>query len=202
MCHSSVQDLDSSTAEAASKERQLLIDSRRYAHENRWISWWHLLSTSALLLGLVACVGFTTGVWLRSACSLLIALTLVRMFIIYHDFLHQAIFKDSLIAAVVLNFYGHLMLTPPTVWKRSHDHHHRHNSKMFGASIGSFPIMTTSTYEAASALERWEYRVARSPWIIVCGYLTVFLFGMCIQPLLCDFRKNVRVLAHWGCISA
>ena len=196
---------DTSTHHLASTERQLLIDSRKYASENRWVSWWHLLSTITLLSVLVGVIFFSTGLWLRSACSLLIALTLVRLFIIYHDFLHQAIFKDSPIAAAVLKFYGHLMLTPPEVWKRSHDHHHRHNSKMFGASIGSFPIMTISNYLAATRAERLEYRLARSPWVIVFGYLTVFLFGMCIYPLLCDFKKNVLVLGtlvlHFGLIA-
>ena len=189
----------------ADSERQLLIDSRKYATENRWVSWWHLLSTVAVLVSLVAIVAGSSGLLLRSACSLLISLTLVRMFILYHDFLHNAIFKNSRLAGGILSFYGHLMLTPPAVWKRSHDHHHRHNSKMFGASIGSFPIMTITGYRSATKLQRFEYRLARSPFIILFGYFTVFLFGMCIYPLLCDFKKNILVLGtlllHFGVIA-
>lgn len=159
-----------------------------------------------LLISLVGCISFTSGIWLRSACSFLIALTFVRLFIIYHDFLHQAIFKGSSLASAILKLYGHLMLTPPEVWKRSHDHHHRHNSKMFGASIGSFPIMTTANYQSATMLQKFEYRLARSPMVILFGYFTVFLFGMCIYPLICDFKKNLRVLGtlllHFGVIAA
>ncbi|MFO1065272.1 MAG: fatty acid desaturase [Pirellulales bacterium] len=138
---------------------------------------------------------------IRSACSLVIGLTLVRMFILYHDYLHQTIFKDSIVAGSLLKFYGHLMLTPPTIWRRTHDHH-RHNSKIFGASIGSFPVMTTSGYLGASRAERLEYRMARSVWIIVFGYFTVFLFGMCLNPLLNDARRNLQVVGtlvlHFG----
>lgn len=120
------------------------------------------------------------------------------MFILYHDFLHQSIFKDSWVATFILHVYGNLMLTPPGVWKRSHDHHHRHNSKIFGASIGSFPIMTTTTYLSSTSSQQLEYRIARSPWVIVFGYVTVFLFGMCVHPLLCDFRKNLSALGAIG----
>lgn len=141
---------------------------------------------------------------MRAACSVVIGLTLVRMFILYHDFMHQTIFRNSWLAGSILKIYGHLMLTPPTVWKRSHDHHHRHNSKIFGASIGSFPVMTTTSYQNASSLQQLEYRVARSPWIIVFGYFTVFLFGMCVYPLINDFRRNLSavgtLVVHFGTI--
>lgn len=139
---------------------------------------------------------FAAGLFTRCLCSLLIALTLVRVFTIYHDFQHHTVFKDSRIAGALLWIYGCLMLTPPSVWRRSHDHHHRHNSKMFGASIGSFPIMTTDAYRAACTWQRIEYRIARSPWTILLGYFTVFLFGMCVRPLLLDWRR------HWDSLAA
>jgi acyl-lipid omega-6 desaturase (Delta-12 desaturase) len=183
-------------------DRQLLIRSRKYAVETRSTSWWHLLSTILVLTALVAVTGWGSHWAVRCAGSLLIGLTFVRMFVMYHDYLHHAIFKDSLVAGLTLKLFGHLMLTSHNVWKRSHDHHHRNNSKMFGASIGSFPVMTTASYRAAGKLQKFEYRIARSPMIIVCGYLTVFLFGMCIYPLICDFRRNAgaiaAILLHFG----
>ncbi len=183
------------------EDRELLIASRFYAQEIRWLSWWHLLTTLLVLFGLVAIVAYIPATWLRVACSCLIGLTLVRMFILYHDYLHQTIFKGSWIAGAVLKLYGHLMLTPPTVWKRTHDHHHRHNSKIFGASIGSFPVMTKFKYLASSWRQRLEYRLARSGWVIVFGYLTVFLFGMCISPLINDFKRTCMCWARCVCIS-
>ncbi len=187
-------------------DRQLLIASRKYAEEYRWKSWLHLISTLLLLAALVAIAGLSSAIWLRSLSSLMIGLTLVRMFILYHDYLHQAIFKGSRAAGAILTLYGHLMLTAPTIWKRSHDHHHKNNSKMLGASIGSFPIMTTSGYQAATLLQRIEYRVSRSPLTILFGYFTVFLFGMCLFPLFCDFKRNtgvfVTLLLHFSLITA
>lgn len=205
MHESSCPTISESKKSFEAEDRQLLIDSRRYAKEIRWKSWWHLCSTLAVLLILLVVVACRTEIVFRAACSVVIALTLIRMFILYHDFLHQTIFKQSIVAGSILKVYGHLMLTPPAVWKRSHDHHHRHNSKIFGASIGSFPVMTKTSYLSATAAEQLEYRIARSPWVIVFGYFTVFLFGMCIFPLVCDFKRNVHVLGtillHFGTLA-
>ncbi len=178
--------------------RQLLIDSRKYAQENFWKSWWQLLVTLSLLAGLVFVVGSNNQLLMRFPCSLLIALCIVRLFIIYHDYMHGAILKGSRFAGILLRLSGHLMLTPPEVWKRTHDHHHHHNSKYFASSIGSFPIMTTTAYSSATVLQRFGYRCARSPILILFGYFTVFLFGMCIQPLFHNPRKNLGAILSLG----
>ncbi len=186
-------------------DRQLLIDSRNYAGEQVLRSWWLLLSTLAVLAAVLSVAAMADMLWLRLLGSLLSGLTLVRVFIVYHDYQHQALLKNSPLATAILTIYGYVMLTPPSVWKRSHDHHHRHNSKLFGASIGSFPIMTTDSYRVASARDRWEYHIARSPLIILLGYLTVFLFGMCLRPLLLDPRRHwdapLSLLVHIGLIG-
>ena len=186
-------------------DRQLLIDSRQFASEQRWLSWWHLWSTLAVLCVTALVAALAEPLWLRLLASLVTGLTLVRVFIVYHDYQHHAVLKGSPLATAVLSLYGYVMLTPPSVWKRSHDHHHRHNSKLFGASIGSFPIMTTDNYQAATPRERLEYRIARSPMIIVLGYLSVFMFGMCVRPLLMDPRRHLDAIAslvvHFGLVA-
>ncbi len=186
------------------EDRQLLIASRKFACEHRVASWWHFFTTFAALFAFGCVAAMAEYTWVRVLGSLLTGLILVRMFILYHDFQHQSILKGSWVAGICLSLYGYMMLTPPSVWKRSHDHHHRHNSKLFGASIGSFPIMTTINYQAASWLEKLEYRLARSPLVIAFGYFVVFLFGMCLRPLLLDPRRHldapVSLLCHFGFI--
>ncbi len=54
--------------------------------------------------------------------------------------------------------------------------------------------MTTMRYQESNRTERLEYRLARSSWVILLGYLTVFLFGMCISPLINDFRRNWQIV--------
>ncbi len=187
-------------------DRQLLIDSRTYANEQPLASWWHFVTTLGALTVSACIAGLSDVLWLRLLGCLLTGLTLVRLFIVYHDYQHQAILKGSPLAKALLSLYGYVMLTPPSVWRRSHDHHHRHNSKLFGASIGSFPIMTTENYRAATDLQRLEYRIARSPFIIIFGYLAVFMFGMCVRPFIMDFRKHwdapLSLCVHFSLIGA
>lgn len=196
---------DSEVEATKAIDRQLLIDSRQFASEKRWVSWWHLWSTLAVLAVTASVAALADPLWLRLLASLMTGLTLVRVFIVYHDYQHHAVLQGSTLATALLSLYGYIMLTPPSVWKRSHDHHHRHNSKLFGASIGSFPIMTTDVYRAAMPRARLEYRIARSPMIIVLGYLSVFMFGMCIRPLLMDPRRHwdavASLLVHFGLIA-
>ncbi len=191
--------------EAKAIDRQLLIDSRLFASEKPLASWWHFLSTLAALSLSASVAAMSDMLWLQLLGCLLTGLTLVRLFIVYHDFQHQAILKNSALASGLLSLYGYVMLTPPSVWRRSHNHHHHHNSKLFGASIGSFPIMTTESFSKATRLERLEYRIARSPLIIVFGYLSVFMFGMCVRPLVLDARKHwdalVSLCVHFGLIA-
>ena len=174
--------------------QQLLISSRKFAVENRSLSWWHLGSTLVIMSMLVGIVLAADANVIRFLASVVLGLTLVRMFVIYHDYQHQAIFKNSRLAGGILCFFGYLMLTPPSVWRRSHDHHHRHNSKLYGAAIGSFPVMTISGFQSASWLERLKYRFARNPLVIVFGYLTVFMYGMCIRPLCLDTQRHADAI--------
>ncbi len=187
-------------------DRELLIASKKFAVEHRWTSWWHLFSTLAAIFLCCSIAAFAQPIWLRLAASIIAGLTIVRMFIVYHDYQHNSILRGSKLASFILSVYGHLLLTPPSVWKRSHDHHHKNNSKLFGASIGSFPIMTTTNYAAATPLERFEYRLARNPMIIVAGYFTVFMLGMCVRPLFVDPKRHwdavLSLVLHIGLVVA
>ena len=74
-------------------------------------------------------------------------------------------------AKLLMTGFGLLTLNPPSVWNRSHDHHHNHNSKIHGASIGSYPIMTTSSYAECSPAEKRVYSISRHPLTIFMGVL-------------------------------
>jgi omega-6 fatty acid desaturase (delta-12 desaturase) len=118
------------------------------------------------------------------------------MFIIYHDFHHGAVFRNSKPATWILNLFGLLVLNPPNIWKRSHNYHHRNNSQMFSASIGSFPVMTKTDYAKAPWFKKLEYQVARHWITIAVAYVTIFVLGMCLN----SFRKDP--LKHWDSLVA
>src|SRR5574337_419566 len=111
--------------------KQLIADSKQFSSENIFRSWLELLSTVALTVAALV-VGFSNSVPLivRIICCVLTGLLYIRLFVIYHDYEHRAILKDSRIAHWIMAFIGIYLLAPENIWKRSHDHHHNHNSKL------------------------------------------------------------------------
>jgi omega-6 fatty acid desaturase (delta-12 desaturase) len=116
------------------------------------------------------------------ACSIAAGLLMLRMFVIYHDQQHHAILPRSRVAEVLMWIYGILTLSPSSIWRSSHNHHHNHNSKLRGAHIGSFPIMTREQFGKISEGRRFKYLFMRHPLTILGGYVFIFLFGMCVYP--------------------
>lgn len=180
-----------SEGKPARSAKELLIASKAFAAEYRWLSWWHLWSTLAVLAGLIVAAMCDLPWGVRIIASVSAGLVCVRLFIVYHDYQHRAILANSLVADAVMGLYGVIMMNPPSVWKRSHDHHHKNNSKNFGANIGSYPVMTTQAYAEATPAERWSYAATRHPLTMLFGYFTVFLWGMCLRPFLVNPRKHI-----------
>ncbi|HEY0790313.1 MAG TPA: fatty acid desaturase [Chthoniobacterales bacterium] len=119
----------------------------------------------------------------RLTCSILAGLLILRFFVIYHDQQHHAILPHSRLADALMTVFGIYSLSPSTIWKASHNHHH-HNSKLRGSHIGSFPVMTKARFLRATKAERRKYLFMRHPLTILFGYLFVFLYGMCLFPFI------------------
>jgi omega-6 fatty acid desaturase (delta-12 desaturase) len=186
--------------------KELYIDSKNYAQEIRWLSWFHLLIALGLWAMVNAAICSPIPWEAKCIASVLSGLLIVRLFIMYHDYHHGAILKNSWIAHGVFTAIGWLTLSPDSVWRGSHDHHHRHNCKGTGANPGSFRLMTRQEFLQASAAERWSYIVSRHWLTIGLGYLTVFLMGMSILPFLSQPRRHwdgaVAVLLHATLLSS
>jgi omega-6 fatty acid desaturase (delta-12 desaturase) len=112
------------------------------------------------------------------------------MFVIYHDHQHHTILVKSPAANFIMTAFGIYMLAPTSIWKRSHDHHHNHNSKLFSASIGSFPIATKQKFSGMSPKEKNIYLAIRHPLTIGFGYLSMFVGGMCIGSFFSAPKKH------------
>ncbi|HMO14828.1 MAG TPA: fatty acid desaturase [Pirellulaceae bacterium] len=179
------------------RRKQLLIESKKYAQEQRLKSWWVLLSTGFLFVGLTAIAAAWIFPWyVRLIAGLLVGLLNVRLFIIYHDYQHGAIFRDSRVVKLLMNAYGYFALNPPSVWKHSHDHHHKHNSQLPSTNIGSFPLLTIESYRNAGFWQKFAYLTIRHPLTILFGYVTVFLVATSIVPAVREPRE------HWDTILA
>lgn len=178
------------------KEKELILATRKYANEFRNVSWFHMLSTLCILGMTYVLIFWCPLMPLNIIFSVLIGLTMVRLFIIYHDYLHRAILQKSLFANAVFTLYGLYILAPVNIWRRSHDYHHTHNSKLYASSIGSFPIVTREKFLAFTKGEQALYLFIRHPLTIMFGYLFAFIYGMCIL----SFYRNPG--KHWDSVIA
>jgi omega-6 fatty acid desaturase (delta-12 desaturase) len=169
---------------------ELVRAAKPFAREVRWRSWWHFGSTLAVLASLLGLTCLEVPWGGRLPVSVLAGLVMVRMFAVYHDHLHGTILRSSPLAEVLLGAYGLLLLTPPSIWRRTHHYHHRHNGRLQAAGIGSFRVLPARAYARASRRQRLAYALSRHPLTILVGYATVFLYGMCLRPLLLRPRRH------------
>jgi len=201
---SSAETLDAQTLHT----KTLHARTKPYAKDDAVKSWWCILSTTFLL---TAATMATLPVWplagkiplaIRIIASVLAGLLSLRLFVIYHDQQHHAILARSRTAELFMAVFGIWALSPSSIWRSSHDHHHAHNSRLRGSNIGSYPIMTREQFQKSSDHERFMYLFARHPLTILFGYATVFLFGMVVNPFLTSPRKHfdclLSLLAHIG----
>ena len=170
--------------------KDLILATKPYAKEIRSRSWFHTISTLSLLILMLSGTLLMPVMSLKLVCSILAGLLLIRMFIIYHDHQHHTILTKSKTAEVIMTIFGMYMLSPTSIWKRSHDHHHNHNSKLFSASIGSYPIVTRKKYQEMSASDKFIYLAVRHPLTIALGYFSMFIVGMCLRSFVSNPRKH------------
>lgn len=171
--------------------KELILETKLFAKEIRWKSWYYTLSSFFLLTIFLLGTFFVPFLFGKIICSILSALLLSRCFIIFHDYQHHSILNRSFFANIIFTAFGIYMITPPSIWKRSHNHHHNNNAKLFSASIGSFPIMTKQKFLEASKKDKMMYLAIRHPINMFFSYFSVFVYGMCIQSFLSNPKK------HW-----
>jgi len=172
----------------------LVLATKRFAKDDPRKSWRCVLTVALLLTATLTGTVWNLNLFARIACSILSGFLLMRFFVIYHDQQHYAILSKSKLAEFLMKLFGILALTPSSVWRSSHNHHHKHNSKLKGSDIGSFPIMTADQFLRSSRGERFSYLFVRHPLTILFGYVFMFLFGMCLNPFLNYPRKHADCL--------
>jgi omega-6 fatty acid desaturase (delta-12 desaturase) len=208
--------LNKSTCDSPRTEKELLLATRPFQEESLITSWWHVGSTFVFLASVLILATLVPWWPVRLVFSVLTGLTLVRAFIVFHDFFHNAVTRGSRTARVFMYLYGLIALTPPSSWRFSHNFHHanvgkpiaakNHGYSLITSDIGSFPLMTTSVWNNSSKAQRLRYRISRHPVTILCAYVTVFFYTLCLSPLLSDPRKywegGLAILVHGALLAA
>ncbi len=176
--------------------RDLILATRPYAQDIPWKSWLYSVSTLLILAAVNTVTFLPIHIGFRIAASIFSGLVIVRMFVIYHDYQHHTILNKSKPATFMFTLFGLYVLAPASIWKRSHDYHHNHNSKLFSASIGSYPIYTKEKFKRCGRLEQISYLAIRHPLTVAFGYIIVFMWGLCLQSFLSKAKQ------HWDSLIA
>ena len=186
--------------------RELILATRKYAKEIRWKSWFTTISTLLLLGGSFAASVILPEWYFKLPLAILTGMLIVRIFVIYHDYLHHTILRNSQIANGLFTILGLFLLAPKSIWKRSHDYHHKHNSKLYSSSIGSYPIVTTENYKTLKGADKRNYLFVRHPLTIIFGYIFAFTWGMCVLSLIRNPNKHMdsllSLIVHYGLACA
>ena len=182
--------------------KDLILATKPFAKENRMLSWYYTISTCILLIALLVGTYFNFNIFAKIACSILAGLVIVRLFVIYHDQQHGAILQKSLIAEIIFTIFGIYILAPPSIWKRSHDFHHKHNSKMPVSEVGAFPTLTKDKFLELTKVERFGYLASRHPITIILGYISIFMYSLTIFSFKNSPRKHIdcgiALLIHYS----
>jgi len=192
--------MDAAVAQPPRFGRELYLASKPFAVERRGRTWWEVISTLVPLAALLTAAALTD--WpVRLWFSILGGLLMVRSFILFHDFLHGAILRDSRLGRILMYGIGTLLLTPPRSWRESHNHHHAHVGQVVAPNdattpvvitdIGAFPMLSIASWRRTTRWQRLRYRLIRHPLTIFCAYFTVFMGNICLGSLFRDPRK------HW-----
>ena len=176
--------------------RDLVLRSREYAIENRSKSWYYVSSTLILMIGAIAATQLDLHWAFRLAISALAGLLIVRFFVLFHDFQHGAILKDSKLGNSIMDTFGVFILAPSRIWKRTHNYHHKNNSKFSNLGVGDFPLLTKQEFLGLKKSDRLIYLIKRHPLTIFLGYITVFFFDFNVKT----FLESPKT--HWDSLLA
>lgn len=158
---------------------ELVRATQAFAQEDPRRTWGLFAATLAVHAALFATVLLVDAWPVQLAASLVLGLVGVRLFIFFHDWGHGAIFRDSRAGARAMHAVGFYTLSVPSVWKETHDYHHRHNAKLTGSWIGSYPTVSIGMYRGMTDAQRRQLRIVRHPVSMALGLLTTFFVGMC-----------------------
>lgn len=180
---------------------ELVRASNEYAKEDRARTW-RLLATTLVLWGCAASIAAFAPLWAAIPATVLSGLLVVRVFIFYHDYLHTAILVGSPLGGLIMRLFGYYVLAGVSVWRETHDYHHKHTAKMVGAAIGSYPTVTVTMWREMNSTQRAFYRFVRNPLTMAFGYVFMFVIGMSFSP----FRRQPKqhldgllsLLVHFG----
>ena len=161
-------------ATATASDWKQAVAPYRQPHLGRSI--WQIVNTVGPYVGMWFLMVYSLEIsyWLTIALALPASGFLMRSFIISHDCGHGAFFKSRKANTIVGTITALLAFVPYEQWRHEHAVHHASGGDLDHRGIGDIWTMTVEEYMRAPRIQRFRYRLHRSPWVL-------FTFGAFIQ---------------------
>jgi len=132
--------------------------------------------------------------WLVVPPALLGSGLLVRIFILFHDCCHGALFPSRRANTFWGYLCGVLTFTPFGLWRWEHNKHHAGAGNLDKRGVGDVWTMTVREYREASVWTRFCYRVVRNPLVLfVLAPPILFLVWQRLPSLRSGKNENLSV---------
>lgn len=120
---------------------------------------------------------------------------LVRIFILFHDCVHNSFFRSKRANTFFGYFLGVLVFTPLEDWRFTHLRHHRTYANLDSRGFGDIWTMTLKEYENSSSMKQLLYKLYRNPIVLVgLGALFNFLLYNRIPDLRVKRKERMSVI--------
>jgi len=140
---------------------------------------WQIFNTIVPYFALWALMIYTVKqhypYWITLLLAALSAALLVRIFIIFHDCCHGSYFRSRRANRIIGHISGILTFTPFEYWWRKHSTHHATAGDLDRRGVGDVWTMTVKEFREASRFKRLQYRLYRSP-LVMLGLGPVLMF--------------------------
>ena len=120
---------------------------------------------------------------------------LVRLFILFHDCVHDSFLRSKRGNKFLGYFLGVLVFTSFEDWRFTHLKHHGTYANLESRGFGDIWTMTLKEYECSSKMKRLRYRLYRNPIVLVgLGAIFNFLFYNRIPDLRVKRKERMSVV--------
>lgn len=138
----------------------------------------------------LAIASVTVSYWLTALCGFVIALFLLRVFVLMHECGHNALFATARYNKVAGFFLGVLCGMPQYVWSRNHAFHHATNGN-WDQYRGPLATLSLDEYQALSKGRQQLYQATRNIAFAPVGGFLYLIFNPRYTWL-----KGTLALAH------
>jgi len=163
-------------------EPQWYLDISKYERPDLWKSIFQLVSSlgfyAVMWAILIWMVNQACSWWLLLPVATIAAAFLVRIFIIFHDCIHNSFF----ISRRANRFWGYVTglftFTPFEEWQYSHNMHHNTYADLDSRGVGDIWTLTADEYIKSPFRIKLGYRLYRNPFVMFgMGPAYIFLIN-------------------------